>query len=103
MKELSKELRIISIRNGVEISVERERIETLLPNIEKNRFFEISGEIISTKDIVGIFTPQAMEDVIRRKNGQWKDKNGIWRDKGTRLCPVCGNVLPFGKQCGNCG
>ena len=81
-KEISKELRIVSLRNGVEISVEKDRIETLLPEIEKRRFFEINGEIVSTKDIVGIFTPQAIEDTIRRKNGQWQCKYNYWHERG---------------------
>ncbi len=102
-KEVSKELRIIGLRNGVEISIERDRVDAILPELEKRRFFEVNGEIINTKDIVGIFTPQAIEDTTRRKNGQWQDKKtGKWYNKGDRICSNCGTLVPYGKMCGNC-
>ena len=104
MNELSKELRVISIRNGVELSVEKDRIDALLPKLEKGGFCQINEEFVNAKDIVGIFTPQAIEGAIRRKNGQWYDsKTARWYEKGTRRCPDCGNILPEGMKCGNCG
>jgi len=102
-QEIVKELRVISLRNGAELSVEADRIKDILPKLERGGFIDVNGEIVNAKDIVGIFTPQAMEDIIRRKNGQWKDKKGRWQDKGSRECPTCGNILPWGMRCGNCG
>jgi len=102
-KELVKELRIITLRNGVEISIEQERAENLLKLMEQRKFIEIDGRIINTVDITGIFKPEDLEAVVRRANGQWQDKEGRWHNKGDRVCPGCGEVIPFGKICGNCG
>ena len=95
----------IVIRNGVEVWSEEDKVKSLqclLAEDKGSRFIGLSGETINTADITGIFTAQTMEDITRRKNGQWKDKNGRWQDKGTRSCPKCGNILPWGKVCGYC-
>ncbi len=102
-QELAKELRIISLRNGVEISIEKDRIEKLLALMEQKKFIELDGRIINTVDITGIFKPEDLEAVTRRANGQWQDKNGNWHNKGDKICPKCGNVIPYGKVCGFCG
>jgi hypothetical protein len=102
-KELAKELRIIVLRNGVEISIEKDRTERILTLIEQRKFIEIDGRIINGVDIIGIFKPEDMENAKRRANGQWQDKKGNWRNRGDKVCPVCSNVVPFGKICGNCG
>lgn len=36
-----------------------------------------------------------------KKNGQVKI-NGKWYDRGTKVCPTCKNILPYGRQCGIC-
>jgi hypothetical protein len=101
-REIVKDLRIVSVRGGVEISVEKDRLREILPKLERGGFVDIDGEILNVKDIVGIFSPKVIEEPIRRKNGQWKDSKGNWHDKGTRVCPICGNILPEGMKCGNC-
>jgi len=101
-QDLSKKLMVINLRNGIEISIEEERAKKLVVEMEKRRFIDIDGTIINTADIVGIFTAADMEAVIRRKNGQWQDKNGNWHNKGDKVCPGCGNVIPYGKTCGYC-
>lgn len=105
-KELSKSVMCICMRNGVEIWVEKERIEALITSLQRlreNKFVKIGEELINTADIVGIFTPQTMEELIRTRQGQWKDKKGNWHSKEERLCPRCGNILQPGKICGYCG
>jgi len=102
MNELSKELRILCLRNGVEMSIEKDRAEKIMALMEKRKFIELDGRVINTADIVGIFTPSDIEATIRRKNGQWQDKAGKWHDRGVRICPKCSNELPYGMQCGNC-
>lgn len=77
MNELSKNLKCICLRNGVELWIESERLEKL--NLENaGRFLKIDEEIINTADIVGIFTAQTMEEKTRRKNGDWQCKWGYW-------------------------
>ncbi len=107
-QQLSKKLMCIVVRGGIEIWLEKDRIKKLsaeLLSLKENRLIEIEGEgeMVNTADMVGIFTPQTMEDSIRRKNGQWKDRNGKWHNRGDRVCHNCSNVVPFGMKCGNCG
>lgn len=103
MKELTKELRIITMRNGVQLSIEKDRADKIVALMEQRKFIEIDGRIINVVDIVGIFTPADLEATTRRKNGQWQDSKGRWQEKGSRECPTCGNIIPYGMKCGNCG
>ena len=98
-QELSKELRIITLRNGVELSMEKGRADKLLILMEQRKFLEIDGRVINTADIVGIFKPTDMEDVTRRKNGQWKCSFGRWHDKNVK----CDCKFAQSKICIQCG
>ena len=69
---------------------------------KESKFIELDGEVLNTADIVGIFSPQTVENMIRRKNGQWQGKDGKWYNRGDRVCGKCGNIIPFGKSCGYC-
>ena len=103
--EISKNLMCILMRAGVEIWLEEEYIKNLkavMLSSKDSKFLEIGNEIINTADVVGVFEAKTMQEVTRRKNGQWKDDKGVWHDKGERLCPKCKQVLPFGMTCGNC-
>ena len=105
MNELAKQLMCLRVRDGVEIWLEKERLENLiiyLEQLKENKFIKIDGRLVNSADVVGIFTPQDMEEVTRRRNGQWKDERGIWHDKGERVCGGCGEVIPIGKVCGRC-
>lgn len=100
MNELSKELKCIQIRSGVEIWLEAERIPKLLERINSNeRFIEVDGQIINKADVVGVFGATAMEETTRRKNGEWKCTYGNWHKKfetcecfrhSVEICPTCG-------------
>jgi len=102
MKQVSKKIKIISLRNGVELSLEEDQVDKFLSALNDKKFISLNGRLISTSDIVGIFDPEDMEAVIRRRSGQWQGKDGKWRDKGTRVCPKCNNEIPPGLQCGRC-
>jgi hypothetical protein len=105
MNELTKKQKVIMLRSGVEIWIEEEyanRLKSVLLNSKETKFIEIDDSVINSTEIIGIFTPQELEDATRRKNGQWKDKNGKWRNRGDRVCPTCDNIVPYGKVCGNC-
>lgn len=87
MTQLTKNLYCIAMRNGVEIWLEEDRIQKLqqtLSTIEKNKFVLIDNETINTADLIGIFKANTMEDVRKRKNGQWKCKGLNWHDRGER-------------------
>lgn len=88
-KSLTKNLMAIVMRNGIEIWAEEEKIRNLqriLTIGKESKFIEIDGETINTADIIGIFLPKTMEELVRRKNGQWKCSWGNWHEKGERNC-----------------
>lgn len=104
-RAIAKEMRCICLRNGAEIWVEKERVEALvriLLESKEHRFIKIDNEIVNTADIVGVFTPQALERTWRLKQGQWQDKKGNWHSKEEKICPKCHNIIPPGKVCGYC-
>lgn len=81
----------VLVRGGLEIWIENERAEKLLELIKSPnspKYVTINGESINTFEILGIVTPQAMEERSRRKNGQWKCMKGIWHEKSQGCqCP----------------
>lgn len=73
----------VQIRTGVELWVEKDRagnLMTLLTTTD-NKFIEFDGQIFNRADIVGVFTATTMEELTRRKNGQWTCSKGTWHDK----------------------
>ncbi len=97
MNELSKNLKCISIRNGVEIWLEHDRAENLiraLENLTDKKFINIDGQIINTSDIVGVFDAVTMADTTRRKNFEWKCKKGTWHAKN-QLCDCSSQAEEF--------
>ena len=83
MNELTKNLRCVVAREGIEIWLEAEKVESLLAEIEKGRkFVQIGDEILNTFEIQGVFTPKQMEEKNRRKNGEWKCESDNWHNKG---------------------
>jgi len=86
-RELSKNLVAIVLRNGAEIWTEKDRAENLirlLENVNQSKFIKFDGELFNTADVVGIFSAQVMEEITRRKNGQWKCEYGNWHDRGKK-------------------
>lgn len=84
MNELSKGLLCIYIRNGIEIWVEEDRVKLLTQNLftpNPPQFFEYQGRPINRADLVGVFTAKEMEELTRRKNGQWKCLKSNWHEK----------------------
>ena len=84
--EISKNLKCIVMRNGIEIWKEADRINDLSEKLIKGKvgFIMIDNEIINSADISGIFSPQTMEETTMRKNGYWKCKYGKWHERGKK-------------------
>lgn len=85
MKELSVPSKCVVFRNGVEIWIpEGEKLAKLqnaLANLQSHMFIEWEGRSMNTADMSGIFTPIDMEDMKRRKNGEWQCQRGTWHEK----------------------
>ena len=82
--ELTKNLMCICMRNGVQIWIEKERIMTLQSELAKltgSKFILFEEQVINTADIVGIFTPQSLNELTRRKNGEWQCQFFRWHEK----------------------
>ena len=85
MTEITKKQECIFIRNGIEIWVDEDKavqIKTDLLQGIANNFIKAGNRIINVKEIVGIFNPDDLEDLKRRKNGQWKCDYGEWHNRG---------------------
>ncbi len=83
--EIAKKQECIFIRNGIEIWVDEDKaikIKTDLLQGIANNFIKAGNRIINVKEIVGIFNPDDLEDLKRRKNGQWKCSYGRWHNRG---------------------
>jgi ribosomal protein L19E len=80
-KELTKNLMCVVIRGGIEIWIEKEKIDPLAKAIERKEVIRIGNNIINSVDISGIFEAQVMEEHTRRKNGQWRCDYGFWHKK----------------------
>lgn len=112
MKELAKNLYCIQMRTGVEIWVEKDRAEKLqniLQSISGTKFILFEEETINTADIVGIFKATTMQDVTRRKNGQWKCQNNTWHEKTEKCTCLSQDEQEYNKKrieaiakCGKC-
>lgn len=83
MNELSKELMCVQIRTGVELWVEKDRATNLMKLLTQGdtKFIEFDGQLFNRADIVGVFNATTMEELTRRKNGQWTCSKGTWHDK----------------------
>ena len=91
---ITKELMCVSIRGGVEIWVEKERIRPLLEGLnKKSGFVEVDGQYINLADVVGIFDARTMEEVVRRKNGEWKCGGNRWHARGEKC--FCGELSKY--------
>ena len=85
-KEISKKLYCVQLRTGVEIWLEEDKINSIknfLSEARSSHFLTFdNGEVINTADIAGIFSAQTMEELTRRRNGQWKCNHGYWHKRG---------------------
>lgn len=84
MKTLSKPSVCLLMRQGVQIWIEKDRADNLiqiLSRLSGHKFIEYEGRSINTADVSGIFTPEDMADMVRRKNGEWTCQKGNWHTR----------------------
>ena len=112
MTNITRSLVAIVIRGGIEIWVEKEKAVSLAQALSRQdcpQFIRYGEQLINKADITGIFSPQVMEEKVRRRNGMWQCQSGTWHDRGEK----CG-CLPLDekelkdrintaiKNCGKC-
>lgn len=109
--EVSRPMKCIVMRNGVEVWTEAEKAERFeqdwVNGLKGAVRFE--GRTLNTADILGVFLPGDMEDLIRRKNRQWKCRHGEWHDIGEKCQCVSAEEKEYArmrteaiKKCGKC-
>ena len=112
MNKLTKNLKCISIRNGIEIWIDSEKVKILqkkLETIKSSIFINYDGRTINTADITGIYKAIDIEEMKRRKNGQWQCKYNNWHDRNEKC--NCNEIkkqklqqqrIELSKKCGKC-
>jgi len=87
-QELAKKQKCLALSNGVEIWIDYEKAEEIqryLDTIKETKLITLQDTpgtpTINTAFLVGIYTPEQMEDAKRRKNGQTECKWGYWHDR----------------------
>lgn len=83
----------VVIRGNIEFWVSKDRadrLEKALKSPTLPRFIQIGDQHVNTYEIVGIFTPEAIEEKRRRANGQWTCQWGKWHERGQ----VCEHEAP---------
>ena len=84
-QEITKKQKCIVMRNGAEIWVEEEvanQLNQVLSNLVSSKFIIIGERTLNTADITSILPAKDMEDITRRKNGQYQCGYGHWHEKG---------------------
>jgi len=89
-------------RNGSIIWLKEEeadKLQKVLNGLTNHLFVTIpsTGETINTADLSGIFNPKTIEEVLRRKRGQWQCEYGSWHSKNETTCE-CGRRLTAKQQ-----
>lgn len=100
MNELANEQMCVCLRNDVQIWLDKdkaEKLQAILVNITGHKFIQTETATINTADIIGIFKPQEMSELIRRKNGGWKCRWGNWHDKDQK-CACGGSGLKSARE-----
>lgn len=88
-QELSVSLFCIVIRQGAQIWIEESKLTQFDSAYQQARtnggLIQFDGERFSPADVVGVFSAQRMDEMTRRKNGQWMcEKAGEWHDRGQK-------------------
>jgi len=83
-KEITKKQSCVKTQSGAEIWIDEDKVKELLTEINKgSNLILLKDNWINPRGIE-ILTAQEMENITRRKNGQWFCKHGCWHEKGAK-------------------
>jgi hypothetical protein len=81
--DIAKEQMCILMRNGIEMWIDKDKAEGFgqdwVSGLKAS--VKIDGRYLNSVDIIGIFLPEDLDKLTRKKQGQWQDKKGEWHDK----------------------
>ncbi len=83
-EELAKNQLCIVTREGVEIWIDVDRAKNLVSkfNENSNGLVEYEGRFLSRPS--GIYTPQDLQDMYRRRRGEYQCKHNKWHGRNDR-------------------
>lgn len=93
--QLIKKQMIIEERSGLQFFIEEYKVESLMKELEKNKFIKINGEYINSADIKGVFKIETINQRNLKKPG-----SGTWICNKHPEYP--NHEIPYNKQCGYC-
>jgi len=97
-QEITNKTKCLLTREGIEIWVDdnqAEKISQLILTAKENKLIEVEGETISVNSISGIYSAQKIEELRRKKQGQWQCKYGNWHNRYD-ICS-CGELEKYNK------
>lgn len=109
--EITKSQKCVVMRNGVEIWADAEKADGFGDDCVKGMkgMVKFEGRYLNTADFVGVFFPDDMESLVRKKNKQWKCKHGTWHDMGEKCVCLTQEERDYNKKrteaiekCGKC-
>lgn len=74
----------ILLRSGVEIWLSKVKADTLVADLcraNPSKMIYIENQLVNTTEIIGVFDPIYMEEMRKRRRGQWKCKYGEWHNR----------------------
>jgi len=74
-QEITDKTKCLLTREGIEIWIndnQAEAISQLILIAKDNKLIDVEGETISVNSISGIYSAQKIEELRRRKQGQWQ-------------------------------
>jgi len=111
--EITKGVLCVLMRSGVQVWIPTEKLESFDFAYEEARsngaMMKFEGERINPADVSGVFKAKTMDELTRRKNGQWQCQHGSWHDRGEKCDCISKEEKEYKqkreeaiKNCGKC-
>jgi len=87
--ELSLQKRVVIVKNGATFYLDiarAEKIEALLLSPNKPDFVKIDGTLVSIREITMVADASKVEEMNRRKKGDWQCARGHWHSRDETVC-----------------
>lgn len=91
MSKLVKKEYTIEVSNGVNVQIDEKNVQNFIESCKGKKWTKVRGDWINTAYIVGVFSPQTINERNKRKAG-----------RGTWTCDKHKQEIPYGKECGYC-
>ena len=81
--EIANKQKFVLMRNGIEVWADLEKAERLETDLATGLkgCVRFEGRSLNTVDIIGVFLPEDIQNLTRRKNGEWQCEQSRWHKK----------------------